>query len=224
MALGVVPGASHSGKKMGIMGSVLSKQSSKPQVAEILKCLTVDSENSYASRREALAGVTATTQSGKHRYVMIVFIVTDDQNDPVTDFDLFLLGGDDKSPDKLSRGFFVDRQQNAANPNHLVYYVNYDVISRNQLTGFRLIARPSEGFAYYHAVQYHSDGMNLNEILQPNETLYIKVQLHRCVDQHVFRFDNASDPKLRQVGVWPFKKDTRHSFKGEEPSGDEIDS
>jgi hypothetical protein len=220
--LGVIAGASHSGKKMGIMGSVLSANSSKPQVAEILKCLMVDSENSYADRAKALADVTAQTQARKHRYAMIVFSVTDDQNDPVNDFDLFLLGGDGKNPDDLSKGFFVDRQQNAANRNHLVYYVDYDVITRNQLTGFRVIARPSEGFAFYHAVEYHSDGVSLNTLLKPNETFYIRVQLHRCVDKNVFRFDKASDPKLRQAGVI-FKTDTRHSFKDEKPSGEEVD-
>lgn len=221
--LGVIPQASHSGKRLGIMRSVLSANSSKPQVAEILKCLTVDSENSYAERAKALTKLTEKTQGRKHRYVMLVFIVTDDQNDPVNDFDLFLLGGDGKNPGKLTKGFFVDRQQNAANPNHLVYYVDYDVITKNQLTGFRILARPSEGFAFYHAVQYQSDGVSINDTLKPNETFYVKIQLRRCVDKYVFQFDNASDPKLHQVDVF-FKADTRSPFKNTEPSGEEIDS
>jgi hypothetical protein len=221
--LGVIPGASHSGKNKGIMRSVLSPQSqNKPQVAEILKCLTVADADGFADRMAALNQLTLKSQDRKHRYVMLVFIVLDDQGDPIKDYDLFLLGGDGNSPDKLSKGFFVDRQQNRAHPNHLVYYVDYDVVTKNQLTGFRLIARPSEGFAFYHAVEYHSDNVNINALLRPNETFYVEIRLHRCVDKNVFRFDNANHPKLSTSGVI-IKSETRQSFKDEKPSGEEVD-
>lgn len=221
--LGVIAGTSHSGSTKGIMRSVLSpRAANKPQVREILQCLTVTSSDGYKSRAAALQQLTEATQRRSHRYMMLVFVVKDDQGDPVNEFDLFLLGGDGHSPDKLTKGFFVDRQQNAAHPNHLVYYVDYDVVTRNQLTGFRVIARPSDGFAFYHAVEYHSDGAAMNALLRPNETFYVEIQLHRCVDKNVFGFDNPGDPKLRKEGLI-FKSVTRRSFKDEKPSGEEID-
>ena len=221
--IGVIPGASHSGKDKGIMRSVVSpKSKKKPQVGEILKCLAVDTEIKYIDRGKELEELTSLAQQRTHRYLMLVFVIKDDQEDPVTDYDLFLLGGDSRSPDKLSKGFFVYRQQNAANRNHLVYYVDYDVITKKQLTGFRVIARPSEGFAFYHAVEYHSDGVDMNSLLKPNETFYVEIKLHRRVDKSVFKFDNADDPKLRKEG-FILKTETRRSFKDEKPSGDEID-
>lgn len=222
VALGVIPGASHSGKDKGIMRSVISSASKKKQVAEILKCLQVSDKNAYLSREAELTALTNQTQKQTSRYCMLVFVINDDQGDPVTDFDLFLLGGMDRDPGKLTKGFFVDRQQNATNPNHLVYYVNYDKITRNQLHGFRVIARPSQGFAFYHAVEYHSDGVDINSLLQPNETFYVEIVLHRCVDKNVFTFDNASAPQLHKEGLI-FKSETRKSFKDEKPAGNEID-
>lgn len=221
--LGVIPGASHSGSDKGIMRSVVSpKSKNKRQVSEILKCLAVDTEVDYIKRAEALEKLTKESQKSTHRYLMLIFIIKDDQGDPVNDYDLFLLGGDSHSPDKLTKGFFVDRQRNAAHPNHLVYYIDYDVVTKNQLTGFRIIARPSDGFAFYHAVEYHSDGVNINALLRPNETFYVEIQLHRCVDKNVFKLDNASTPKLHKEGII-FKSETRHSFKDEEPLKKEID-
>ncbi len=220
--LGVIPGASHSGNKKGIMASVLSPASkTKPQLAEIFKCLQVDTPEEYTEREKALRELTEQVQTRKHRYVMLVFVVKDDQGDAVKDYDLFLLGGKDYHPDKLSKGFFVDRQQNAAHPNHLVYYIDYDVITKNQLTGFRVIARPTEGLSFYHCVEYRSDNMHIDNALKPNETFYVEIQLKRCVDKNVFRFDNAEDPKLQQQGLI-LKSYTRHSFKDIKPSDKEI--
>lgn len=221
--LGVIPAASHSGDDKGIMGSVVSPRSGKPQVKEILKCLQVANQEAYTKRRGELERLTRAVQKRKHRYVMLVFVVKDDQGDPVEEFDLFLLGTDAHDPDKLSKNFFVDRQRNAAHPNHLVYYVDYDVITRNKLTGFRVIARPAEGFAFYHPVEYHSSDLDIDALLKPNETFYVEIRLHRCVDKNVFRFDSATDPKLRRKGIWPMRSTTRHSFKDVDPIGEEID-
>ena len=221
--LGVIPGASHSGRQMGIMGSVLSPEAKdRPQVDEILKCLKVKDFNEYKAREKALEEMNLETQKKTHRYSMLVFVIKDDQGDPVKDYDLFLLGSDNFDPDKLSKGFFVDRQQNPLNPNHLVYYVDYDVITENKLTGFRIIARPSKGFAFYHIVEYRSSQVDLNNVLKPNETFYVEIELLRCVDENTFRFDNASSPEVKTKGVF-FKSETRHSFKDEKPAGKEVD-
>lgn len=221
-ALGVIPKASHSGKDKGIMGSILSKTNKKPQVGEILECLSVNSTEDYKNRTKALEKLTLETQKGEHRYLMLVFNIKDNQGDPVTDYDLFLLAGNSHNPDKLSKGFFIDRQRNATNPNHLVYYVDYDVIIKNQLTGFRIIARPDEGFAFYHIVEYRSDGVDLNASLKPNETFYIEVELLRRVDKNVFGLDKTTDYDLKGTGGF-FNPYTRNSFKDIKPLGVEID-
>ena len=221
--LGVVPLASHSGDKKGIMGSVLSNKSSKAQVGEILKCFTVGNDAQYQARADEMKEMSEKTQKPTHKYAMLVFIIKDDQGDPVKDYDLFLLGGDDHDPDKLSKGFFVDRQQNAANPNQLVYYVDYDVITKNKLTGFRVVARPEKGFAFYHSVEYRSPNGEINDALKPNETFYVEIQLHRCVDKNVFGFDKADEYPLKKKGLL-IKSYTRHSFKDIEPDAGEIDS
>jgi triacylglycerol esterase/lipase EstA (alpha/beta hydrolase family) len=219
--LGVVPRASHSGKDKGIMRSVVSPTSSKPQVAEILQCLQVSSAQDYQSRIQSLATLTATTQQRAKRFINLVFVLQDDQGQAVTDCDIILLAGEKRDPKGFAKGFFLDRQKNATNPNHLVFYVNYDVITKTRLSGFRVIARPSKGMSFYHAVEYRIDNAAIDSFLQPNETLYIEVVLRRRVDQGVFLFDEASDPKLRKEGVI-FKSETRHDFTHQKPTGKEV--
>ncbi len=217
--LGVIQNTSHSGTKFGIMGSIVSqRQYNKPQVAEILKCLNVASAAGYADRRNKLKTVTRTTQKDKHRYCMLVFIIIDDQKNPINDFDLYLLGRD-YNPGNLSKKFFIDRQRNVLNPNHLVYYVDYDVITKKRLTGFRVTARPTAGFVSYHTVEFRSDLIDINTTIKPNQTLYIEIELHRCIDRNVFGFDNAADIPLEKKG----RKYTRNSFEKTDPAGKCID-
>ncbi|SHO55099.1 esterase/lipase family protein [Vibrio quintilis] len=240
--LGVVPNTSHSGAKKGIMRSVISTKSSKVQVAEMLKCFQVNSEDDYLQRGNELVELTQKTQKSGHRYANLVFIVKDDQGVPVNDYDLILLGGQNTDPDDLAKGFFVDRQKNAAHPNHLVYYVDYNNLMQKKLTGFRLIARPSRYqlinqsgqpddetkevarpencLAYYRPVEYRAESGSIE--VMPNETFYIEIILHRYVDKNVFRFDSAEKPTLHKEGLI-FKTETRHDFKKTKPSGDNVD-
>lgn len=223
VAIGVLPDTSHSGTSKGIMGAVRSPRSSRAQVGEILECLAVTGSTTYRRRVTQLAELTEETQDGgrlKHRFAMIVFSVVDDQGDPVTDYDLLLLGGDEHDPNRLSRGFFVDRQRNAAHPHRLVYYVDWGVIQENGWTGFRVIARPGEGeFGFYRPVQY--SGPKLSEHLRANETLYVEVELRRRVDRNVFRLDPAGAPDAKD-GV-AAAGSSRGSFKRVRPSGQEVD-
>ncbi len=219
--IAVVPKTSHTGDKMGMMGSISSPNSQRAQIKEILKCLTVGNATQYQQRGEEMASLTKNTQSGS-RYMMLVFSVFDDQGDPISDFDLFLLAGDGHNPDKLTKGFFVDRQVNAAHSNRLVYYVNYDKITASKLTGIRLVARPASGFSYYHSVEYHSDGVDLNAELNPNETLYIRVTLKRRVDENVFKIDGLTDQAPAENGL-KHLDNNRVDFKKLKPSGNEVD-
>lgn len=242
--LGVVPNASHSGKDKGIMRSVVSPKSSKMQVGEILKCLQVKTSADYRNRGAKLSNLTQKTQKNKHRYVNVVFIVKDDQGVAVNDYDLILLGDKDYDPSKLPKGFFIDRQKNATHPNHLVYYVDYDKLMTKKWTGFRIIARPSRYqlldktdksgepvdvakpencLSYYRPVEFRTDSGGMH--LKPNETFYIEIELHRCIDKSIFRFDGADQYSMRNKRKkWYLPKtETRHDFKNEKPSDDTVD-
>ncbi len=104
----------------------------------------------------------------------------------------------------------------------MIYYINYDVISKSQLTGFRVIARPNQGFSFYHAVEYRFDAADIDTLLKPNETLYLDIELHRRIDKAVFLLDEANDPKMHKEGVL-FKSETRHDFKDQQPIDKQVD-
>lgn len=215
--LGVIPGASHSGKTKGIMGSVTKRNANKkPIVHEIFECLKVTSKASYQNRIASLETLTQQTQLmnsafKKHRYTMIVFMIYDDQGDPITDYDLFILAGDEYDPDKLPKGFAKDKQQNTKYPNHLIYYLDYDIMKsiKNGRIGFRVVARPAKdnNFSYYYAVEYRAEAAELTEILRPNETMYLEIILHRYVDKEVFRLVQGSKSQSSFKKIKPSNKD-----------------
>jgi len=237
-ALGVVANTSHSGRDKGIMGAVRNAKSKRAQVGAILNCLKVDDAQSYNNQIDALNQMTQKTQGAKPQFVNLVFSIKDDQGDPINDYDLFLLGGPKHIPSALTKGFFQDRQQNTESPNHLVYYINHTKIVQKELTGFRVVARPAQSqerdengnppkdgpLVYYHPVEYRSDGVNLNEVLQPNETLYIEIVLKRRVDKNVFRLDPEGNPPLKNSWGLTGRYDHRRDFKDKETSGDEVET
>ncbi len=87
------------------MRSVISDKSKKPQLAEILKCLQVDSAAKYKAREQELSTLTQQTQRNSKRYTNLVFVLKDDQAEPITDYDIVLLGGPEREPNKLTKGF-----------------------------------------------------------------------------------------------------------------------
>ncbi len=210
--LGVFNSYSHSGKRMGIMRSVKAGDTSAPVVKDILKCLLVKSKKDYQDRAEELASQTKEQQAGGDRYCMLVFNIKDDQGEKIkeNDYDLFLLAGNQYQPQKLPKGFFKDRQMNEKT-GRLVYYLDANKMGeiKDGKFGLRVVARPAEGFSYYCAAEFHSDGITAEKILTPNETTYVNITLHRFVDKNVFRFDSAAKGTV--------------DFKNLKPSGDSID-
>ena len=71
--------------------------------------------------------------------------------------------------------------------------------------GFRIVARPTEGFAYYSPGEYHSEEITASDLLRGNETLLLDIELKRHVDVNTFRID-------------PLEKG-RINFKKEKPEG-----
>lgn len=207
-AFEIIKGASHSGDKFGIMKSVKKNRVIKPIVNSILESLQVNSFEEYKILANTMQERTNELQSKNDRYVMFVFNVQDNYGNEIHDYDMILLAGDNYEPSKLPKDFFLDRQMNNQSGN-LVYYLNYNKLKeiKNGKLGIRIVARPSEGFVHYIPAEFHSNGINLETFLKPNETLMIDVILDRQISKNIFLIDrfgkSQSDDgefKYREVG------------------------
>lgn len=221
VALGLLPGMAHSGDDMGIIKSVAADKAAKHPTAQwVLRCLQVASTSDYKALCDDLEKLTAATQKEERieeqkkffgtkkyytgRYSMLVFKFIDDRGDALSDYDLYITGGPNYSPDDLPTGFFIDRQRNKRNPGKLTYYVDYDVLRRGLQRdglegriGFKVVARPTEGgdaLAFYRPLEFRSEEDAVANILHPNETLMIEIKLQRCVDAQVFRIESKLTP------------------------------
>ena len=198
---------SHTGKTMGIMGSIGPLDTGAPVVQDILSCFQVDSQQAYATQLKRLNDETQKEQKDGDQYCMLVFNVRDDQGEQIAqgDYDLLLLAGSRYQPDKLPKGFFLDRQMNT-NTGRLVYYLDagkmLDIVKKGQF-GFRVVARPTKGFSYYAAAEFRPSKEEIQKILMPNRTIYVDIMLHRFVDKNVFRFGPATDKPINFKGVKP---------------------
>ncbi len=208
--VGVYRDYSHSGKKMGIMGSIReSSEAPQPLVDDVLRCLRVGDGTGYAEQAAKLQQLTEAQQRGEDRYAMLIFNIRDEQGHSFgpNEYDLLLLAGSRYQPHVLPKGFLQDRQINALTGN-LVFYLNVERMDAIQhgLFGIRVTARPTTGFAHYCAAEFRSDGISIHEVLAANQTTYVDVTLRRRIDKNTFRFDSASEG--------------RHSFKKLKPTGD----
>lgn len=193
-AFEVIKAASHSGDKYGIMKSVKKNRVIKPVVNSILESLSVTSFEEYQILSNTMRERTDEQQTRNHRYVMFVFNVQDNYGNEIHDYDMILLAGENYEPSKLPKGFFLDRQMNNQSGN-LVYYLNYDKLKdiKDGKLGIRIVARPSEGFAHYIPAEFHSNGIDLESFLKPNETLMIDVILDRQISKNTFLIDKFGE-------------------------------
>tara|TARA_R110002049_G_scaffold309231_1_gene518954 strand:+ start:2985 stop:4379 length:1395 start_codon:yes stop_codon:yes gene_type:complete len=210
--IGIFNSYSHSGKKMGIMRSITTRDSgSEPIVDEVLRCLAVKTASHFTNRTKELADFSKLEQAGANRYAMIVINVHDDEGNKIErdNYDVFLLAGKTYSPSSLPKGFFQDRQINSKSSN-LVYYVNADKMGsiKDGKFGIRIVARPDKGFSYYSIGEFRSEGFAIEKILAPNETTYVDITMRRQIDKNVFTLVKAS------------KKSA--SFKRTPPSGNTV--
>jgi hypothetical protein len=219
-AMGVLPGRSHSGGKIGIVGSVTADDDgSHPTVSWTLKCLQVSSAAAYNRFVKELDKLTEKTQQDEHeervkklfvfertfitdRYCMMVFKLCDDRETSLNDYDVVFTAGPEYDPNHLPPGFFVDRQRNQNNLGKLTYYIDYDVmnewLSKPELEGkfgVRIGARPSEGFAYYTVAEHKGTFAGLRKYFEPNQTLMVEVELKRHVVEGVFRLTQSLTPE-----------------------------
>lgn len=200
IALQIVAGRSHSGKVMGIMNSVRPGDTDDPVIRSIVQALKVKSSAQYRALRDEFKAKSDSTQTAEigetPRCSMLVFTMTDDEGNSVTDFDMLLLAGKDYDPDDLPKGFFIDRQMNSRARNHLVYYLNHDRLMEADHLGFRIVARPQEGFSRYQAAEFRSEDAKIpiQDLFSANETLYVDIVMKRRVDRETFRLGPARPP------------------------------
>lgn len=220
-AFGVLPGCSHSGKKMGIIRSVtMANAATHPAAIWVLRCLQVKNRNDYNTLSKELDKVTQETQRNEqtelvktlvsrreyitNRYAMIIFRLVDDRGNYLDDYDLYLTAGPNYSENELPAGFFADRQRNQKNRGKLTYFLDYDVMETGinmpkmqGNLGFRIQARPeanAQALAGYRLLDFHSSLADVNKILRPNETVMVEIMLQRRVDKSVFRITNNLVP------------------------------
>jgi hypothetical protein len=217
--LGVFSCFSHTGTDMGIMAIKQRRSDHQRIVSAVLDCLLVVDSKSYRECGTALAALTAKEQllqakgrkDPENRYSMLVFRVRDENGGALDseDVDVFLTAGNSYSKDHLPSGFSRDVQLNKRS-NNLVFYLDAHRMSKidDGMWGFQVVVRPEDGFSYYRAAEFRSEGLPVASVIAPNETTYVDVALNRCVDKNVFRFADASAH--------------RESFKSVKPSGDEV--
>ncbi len=196
-AFEVLPKCSHSGEKMGIMRSVgADDDTGRPVVRAVLDALAVRTADDYAILTQEMRNRTALVQT-RSTYAQVVVRVSDDQGRELTDYDLYLLAGEECQPDRLPKGFFVDKQKNRVNRNQLTYYLNASRMTktRDGKLGFRVVARPSAGFVHYSPAEFRSAELRVDDLIRGNETLLLDVVLKRHVDVNSFRFCTATDPR-----------------------------
>jgi hypothetical protein len=218
-ALGVLPELSHSGEDMGIMGSVTATDDgSHPTVVEVLRCLNVGSATAYRACVKALDDLTAKTQEDERkspskgpflfkrtfktsRYFMLVFRVSDDRGNSLSDYDILFTAGPTYDPNHLPPDFFVDRQRNSKSPGKLTYFLDYDVMApwfdKPQVQdkfGFQISARPTEGYAFYTVGEHQGTFSALKKYFVPNQTVMVEVVLQRHVMEGVFRLTQVLAP------------------------------
>jgi hypothetical protein len=222
-AMGVLPGLSHSGKEMGILRSVsLDGAAEHPTAEWVLRCLRVRHATEYQQLAANLATLTDSTQQAEReeqvrtllgtrtytnpRHTMMVFRLLDDRGASLADYDLYFTAGPRYDENQLPAGFFRDRQRNQRDRGKLTYYLNHDTMAEGLAhpklggrLGFYIEARPAEEprkpkLVFYRPLEFQGTLSQLNELLHPNETLMVEIQLERLVDAAVFQIEKGLEP------------------------------
>ncbi|HEX7339935.1 MAG TPA: phospholipase [Rhodanobacteraceae bacterium] len=146
-AFKIIPGASHSGGKMGIMASVKNDDAPNATVDAILACLRVTDDAGYQALRQTFAEENAAHQAPANRleiehvpvlpdrqYIhdpcsMVVFRLIDSAGIHVDDVNLLLTAGPNDSPNELPSGFMIDRQENGQQPGNITCFLDHAVLA-----------------------------------------------------------------------------------------------
>lgn len=229
-AMRIISGKAHSGTTMGIMRSVkrtLHDKKSQELVYAIMACLSVNTKPQYDKLCDQFDQETNAVQQQEQvevekriflsdtyfihdKYSMIIFRVQDDEDHPVTDFDITLTAGPKSDPNHLPKGFFIDRQRNSRNHDMVTYYINHEMMEGTdavhndegevirpsspgaKMLGFQIKARPDEGFVRYLPCEIRASKDILDRAMQPNRTTLVDIVLRRSVSKETFRLEKKS--------------------------------
>lgn len=219
-AFGVLPDLSHSGEDMGIMRSVKSTdKGSHPTVKAVLQCLEVASATAFRACMKSFDELTRKTQEAEQtkrekelflfsrtfktsKYFMLIFRVSDDRGNRLSDYDILFTAGPTYDENHLPPGFFVDRQRNSKTPGKLTYYLDHQVMAPwfakpelDDRFGFRISARPTDGFAYYTVGEHRGRYSQLANYFAPNQTVMLDIVLKRQVMDGVFQLTQNLSPE-----------------------------
>lgn len=219
-AFGVLPGQAHSGKELGIMRSINTRNApGHPTVEWVFRSLKIKTAPQYRKLITDLKVLTdetqkaekETTESGlflrkrtfrTSRYCMLVIRIRDDRGTQLNDYEVLFTAGPDYNPNHLPPGFFVDRQRNKINPGKLTYYLDFDCLAnwfgRSEIRdhfGVKVVVRPNSGFAFYDMAEFQGTFSGLRELFDVNETLMMDITMHRTVTEGVFRLTNDLTPQ-----------------------------
>lgn len=146
-AFKIVPGVSHSGSDMGILGSVRNDGKPHPTVDSVLRCLGVKTGADYAALRQAFAAENTVHQQLSRRmevekipvlpdrryfhdpHAMVIFRLLDDTGSRVPDMNLLLTAGPNADPNQLPENFLTDRQGNRRAPGNLTFFLNHAALT-----------------------------------------------------------------------------------------------
>jgi hypothetical protein len=233
-AFRIISGKSHSGSRMGIMRSVKKTardRKSQDTIKAILDCFQVQTKSQYEKQCQRFETETQEVQkqeidevethflrSDTHffhdKFSMVIFRVRDEEDYPITDFDLILTAGPKSNPNHLPQGFFADRQRNSVNREIITYYLNYDVMAgagkvfdkenkivREEMVGaetlgFKIIPRPDSGFVHYVSCEIKASKDLLHQALKPNSTTLIDIRVRRIVRRNVFRLKKMTNDTI----------------------------
>jgi hypothetical protein len=190
-AFEIIPKASHSNKKMGIINSItLGNAANKLLVQRIFSCLAVTRLAEY-QQVSLLMSQTMAGRQRKSRYSMLVVRVRDDLGYRVED----LLCGDDYHAGKLPKGLVIDKQRNSVTANVISLYLDATKLQKLKAgkLGIKLIARPDKGFSYYKSAEYHCTPEQVSQLLKPDETTILDLVIERFISADTFSFAQVGD-------------------------------
>lgn len=170
-AFKIVPGVSHSGRDMGIMGSVRDDGRPHPTVDAIVRCLRVRDADGYDALRKAFDAENALHQQPGRRievekvpvlpdrvyihdpHAMVVFRLLDDAGSRLPEMNLLLTAGPNADPNQLPENFLTDRQGNRRAPGNLSFFLNHAALTgcpeirddKGKVRRAELIPRPPYG-------------------------------------------------------------------------------
>ena len=142
-AFKIIPDASHSGDRMGIMRSVTETGDLHPTAAAILRCLQVTDNAAYASLCDGFDSENSAHQAPANRleiehvpvipdrqyihdpHSMLIFRLLDDHGAHVQDVDILLTAGPSNSPNELPEDFLADRQANHRDAGTITFFLNF---------------------------------------------------------------------------------------------------